>query len=55
MMGAPEMFGFDALAGSAHAAATVGIVLAEALTLYVGYGALARVAGPSARQLLRGD
>ncbi len=37
---------------SGQAAATVGYVLAEALVLYVGYGALARVASPAARELL---
>ncbi|WP_425606528.1 DUF7512 family protein [Halomontanus rarus] len=37
---------------SGQAAATVGFVLAEALVLYVGYGALMRIASPSARELL---
>ncbi|WP_339106176.1 hypothetical protein [Haloterrigena salinisoli] len=37
---------------SEQAAATVGFVLAEALVLYVGYGALARVASPAARKIL---
>ncbi|QLG26017.1 hypothetical protein HUG10_06230 [Halorarum halophilum] len=37
---------------SGRAAATVGYVLAEALVLYVGYGALARVASPAAREIL---
>ena len=37
---------------SGQAAATVGYVLAEALVLYVGYGALARVASPAAREIL---
>jgi len=34
------------------AAGTVGFVLAEALVLYVGYGALTRIASPAARELL---
>jgi hypothetical protein len=37
---------------SGQAAATVGYVLAEALVLYAGYGALARVASPAAREIL---
>ena len=37
---------------SGQAAATVGFVLAEAFVLYVGYGALTRIASPSARELL---
>lgn len=37
---------------SGQAAATVGYVLAEALVLYVGYGALARVATPAVREIL---
>lgn len=34
------MFGIETLSGSTQAAATVGLVLAEAVLLYVGYGAL---------------
>ncbi|WP_455429276.1 DUF7512 family protein [Haloterrigena gelatinilytica] len=41
-----------ALGESGQAAATVCFVLAEALVLYVGYGALARVASPAAREIL---
>nr|WP_121742356.1 hypothetical protein [Natronorubrum halophilum] len=37
---------------SGEAAATVGYILAEALVLYVGYGALTRVTSPAARELL---
>ncbi len=37
---------------SGQAAATVGFVLVEALVLYVGYGALVRIASPTARELL---
>ncbi|WP_436346574.1 DUF7512 family protein [Natronorubrum sp. FCH18a] len=35
-----------------RAAVTVGIVLAEAIALYVGYGALARAADPVVRERL---
>lgn len=37
------------------AAGTVGIVLAEAVVLYVGYGALARALDPTVRELLASD
>lgn len=37
-----------------QAAATVSFVLAEALVLYVGYGALTRVISPVIRELLVG-
>ncbi|QLG60234.1 DUF7512 family protein [Halorarum salinum] len=37
-----------------RAVATVCFVLTEALVLYVGYGALTRVAGPAAREMLVG-
>lgn len=40
------------LGESGQAAGTVGYVLAEALVLYVGYGALTRIAGPAAREIL---
>ena len=33
------------MSGPAGAAATVGVVLAEAVVLYVGYGALSGIAG----------
>ncbi|SEW31423.1 DUF7512 family protein [Natrinema salifodinae] len=49
------MFGLETLGGSAQAAMTVGLVLAEAIALYVGYGAMTRLAGPTARNALRGD
>uniref|UniRef100_UPI00300E965D DUF7512 family protein n=1 Tax=Halalkalicoccus ordinarius TaxID=3116651 RepID=UPI00300E965D len=42
-------------AGSGPAVVTVGLVLAEAITLYVGYGALTRIAGRIARDLLEGN
>jgi hypothetical protein len=49
------MFGIESLSGPAYAGALVGIVLVEALLLYVGYGALTRVAGPSVKDAIRGD
>lgn len=38
--------------GSGPAVVTVGLVLAEAITLYVGYGALTRIASRITRDLL---
>lgn len=52
MMSLDVLFVTPASNGPELAAATVGFVLAEALMLYVGYGALARIASPSARELL---
>jgi len=39
------VLGIATLSGPVHAAALVGIVLAEALLLYVGYGGVFRLAG----------
>lgn len=39
------MFGIETLSGSAYSAAIVGLVLAEAMVLYVGYGGLTRAVG----------
>ena len=50
-----EMFGLELLGGPAQAVATVGIVLAEAVVLYVGYGALTHIVGPPIRETLEGD
>ncbi|MFC6718373.1 hypothetical protein ACFQGT_12085 [Natrialbaceae archaeon GCM10025810] len=41
--------------GTLPALAIVGVVLAESLALYVGYGALAALLEPSIRELLGGD
>ena len=49
------MFGLELLGGTAQAMATVGIVLVEAIVLYVGYGALAYVTGPQIRETLGGN
>jgi hypothetical protein len=37
-----------------QAAVTVGFVLAEAIVLYVGYGALTRIVSPTVRKKLAG-
>ncbi|MDL5360466.1 hypothetical protein [Halalkalicoccus sp. NIPERK01] len=49
------MIGLETLSGSAQAVATIGVVLAEAITLYVGYGAVTRIASPAAIELLGGE
>ena len=49
------MFGIETLGGSTQAAALVGIVLVEAMVLYVGYGALESVLGPTVMKFLGGE
>ena len=49
------MFGIESLSGNAHAAALVALVLAEAMLLYVGYGAVEQVLGEYVVQLMRGE
>jgi len=49
------MLGIESLGGSAGAVATVGVVLAEAMALYVGYGALTRLVGSRALDALGGE
>jgi len=49
------MFGIETLEGPAGAAALIGIVLLEAIVLYVGYGALEQLFGPRIARLLRGE
>jgi len=41
------MFGLENAAGIDGAALVVGVVLAEAIALYVGYAALERLVGPA--------
>nr|WP_312908305.1 hypothetical protein [Natronosalvus caseinilyticus] len=41
--------------GTVQALTVVGLVLAEAIVLYVGYGALVAIVKPSIRELLGGD
>ena len=48
------MFGIETLSGNTYAAALVGLVLLEAMILYVGYGALEQVVGKYIVGLLRG-
>ncbi|HKL28922.1 MAG TPA: hypothetical protein VJ898_06600 [Natrialbaceae archaeon] len=40
------MFGIEALTGPSYSAAVVGLVLFEAIMLYVAYGLVVRVVGP---------
>ena len=49
------MFGIETLTGSTYATAIVGIVLVEAMALYVGYGTLTRLAGPQILARMRGE
>jgi hypothetical protein len=49
------MFGIESLTGPAGAATLIGVVLVEALLLYIGYGVLERVLGPTIARVLRGE
>lgn len=49
------MVGIETLSGSTQAVATVGLILSEAITLYIGYGALTRIAGSTVHEALGGD
>ncbi|WP_336037713.1 DUF7512 family protein [Halobacterium yunchengense] len=49
------MFGIGSLSGNAQAVTLVGIVLVEAVVLYVVYGALERAFGEYFVGLLRGE
>jgi hypothetical protein len=49
------MFGVESLTGNAQAAVLVGLVLVEAMLLYVGYGVLERVLGPTVADVLGGE
>ena len=48
------MFGIETLSGPSYAVAMVGLVLLEAMVLYVGYGGLTRLAGPTIENAIRG-
>ncbi|MFC7095787.1 DUF7512 family protein [Halobaculum marinum] len=48
------MLGLESLSGNALAAALIGLVLAEAIVLYVGYGLLESTLGKRITDLLRG-
>ncbi|MFW6385309.1 MAG: DUF7512 family protein [Halodesulfurarchaeum sp.] len=49
------MFGIETLSEPLYSIAIVGIVLVEALLLYVGYGVLTRIVGPWVTAAIRGD
>ncbi|WP_425499011.1 DUF7512 family protein [Halobium salinum] len=49
------MLGIESMSGSAEAIATIGLVLAEAIALYVGYGALSSVVGETILDAVGGD
>jgi hypothetical protein len=49
------MFGLENAAGPAGAVVVVGVVLLEAILLYVGYGALERLLGPRIIDILGGE
>lgn len=49
------MIGLTTLPGPIQAMATVGLVLVEALLLYVGYGILSQVAKPTIINAIEGD
>jgi hypothetical protein len=49
------MFGIESLTGNAQAVVLVGLVLVEAIVLYVGYGALEQILGPTVAGILRGE
>lgn len=49
-----NMFGIESLHGSFGATLTIGLVLTEAIALYVGYGALTRTVGSRMLNTLRG-
>jgi hypothetical protein len=47
--------GVESLGGWGQAVAVIGVVLLEAVVLYVGYGALERLVGPRIIDAIRGD
>ncbi|SIR91579.1 hypothetical protein SAMN05421858_4497 [Haladaptatus litoreus] len=49
------MFGLETLSSSVQAVVTVGLVLTEAITLYVGYGIFSSVAGETVLEMIGGD
>ncbi|MFB6252057.1 MAG: hypothetical protein ABEI27_10315 [Halobellus sp.] len=49
------MFGFEPVSGPAGAATLIGVVLGEALALYVGYGLIESALGPKVARVLRGE
>ncbi|SHL62635.1 MULTISPECIES: DUF7512 family protein [Halobacteriales] len=49
------MFGIETLSSTSQAAAQIGLVLAESIVLYVGYGALTQAVGPTVLDTLGGE
>jgi hypothetical protein len=49
------MLGVESLGGWAQAAVVIGLVLVEAIVLYVGYGALERLVGSAITDAIRGE
>lgn len=49
------MIGLATLPGPIQAMATVGLVLVEALVLYVGYGILSQITKPTIVNAIAGD
>jgi hypothetical protein len=49
------MFGIENASGPEGAALIIGVVLVEALFLYVGYGTLEKLLGPKLTEVIRGD
>ncbi len=47
------MMGFESLSPIVQAIILVGVILIEAVVLYVGYGAIERVTAPKIRQAIR--
>ncbi|MDG5778515.1 hypothetical protein VB773_11895 [Haloarculaceae archaeon H-GB2-1] len=49
------MFGLETVSGPVGASMLIGVVLLEALVLYVGYGALEQWVGPTITRALKGE
>jgi hypothetical protein len=49
------MFGLDSATGVEGAVIVIGVVLLEAIVLYLGYGFLERLLGPRLVDAIRGD
>jgi hypothetical protein len=49
------MFGLENATGVEGAVLVIGVVLVEAVLLYLGYGLLERLLGPALVDALRGD
>ncbi|MEF8779713.1 MAG: hypothetical protein V5A46_03415 [Haloferacaceae archaeon] len=49
------MLGTESLGGLTQAVLVIGLVLVEAIVLYVGYGALESIFGSAITDAIRGD